>query len=710
MIDFTQGGARETLAPEDVAALRESGALIEDVRRERPRYFDGRFLAARDLIRDQQYFLAREADLGQSTGGGVTTGLRVARGGNADELLIETGHGLTPSGEITLLPRTLSIRLADIPLSEQLSARFGLRKLPQPPQHSRSGLYVLALRPVEFTANPIGAYPTSITGARTVEDGDTIEGTAIVLVPWNEDNGSDDLDTRRARAARTIFVEKRGGGVSANVLPLAMVALQNNIIAWLDMAMVRRELGADRADLPTLGVGGRSIRMAHLLQYQQHLVEAVARNGDRGFPAASKFPALPPAGPLPAGMIDVRNFTQNFFPAEIDVELAPIPEDELPALIDEALALPAIDFTVPVELLESTSVVVLCPVPRNEWRLVINRLQQQVTDTRTRRLLPAAANRLAARKPLELLQGLRLPRPIAQPVDAADPREQEWVRLASVPNLWFARRRNLAYREDLPGLPVPFSGLDDMDLDLNVRTRMDTTGLRERFDGVMSRTNSRSAAEITNLLSSDRIAGSPALTAVALGELSRADTLDTATVLAISSRLSAREAGTGIARLEEARPDVLGSRAALERIAANADWATIDTVARTAPTTVTTEVANTLAAGTQLRADLIESVQPRLDTRGGGLQGTTLFATQPTVFTSPTRSVGRATSPTRAASPAAAPAAAPRSVVSPARGAIARPSAATNARARPAAKAAAKKSSVKAKPAVKKSAAKKRTK
>src|SRR5262245_28899066 len=121
MIDFTAGAARETIAPADVEPLRAAGALIEDTRRERPRYFDGRFLAARDLIRDQQYFLAREADLGQASGGGVATGLRVARGTAADELALERGHGLTPAGELTMLPQNLTVRLANIPLAEQLS-------------------------------------------------------------------------------------------------------------------------------------------------------------------------------------------------------------------------------------------------------------------------------------------------------------------------------------------------------------------------------------------------------------------------------------------------------------------------------------------------------------------------------------------------------------------------------------------------------------
>ena len=65
-MDLRTATARPTLAAAEVAALRAAGVLIEDPRRERPRYFDGRFLAARDLIRDQQYILAREADLGRA--------------------------------------------------------------------------------------------------------------------------------------------------------------------------------------------------------------------------------------------------------------------------------------------------------------------------------------------------------------------------------------------------------------------------------------------------------------------------------------------------------------------------------------------------------------------------------------------------------------------------------------------------------------------
>ncbi|MDD3530786.1 MAG: hypothetical protein PHS77_13025, partial [Gallionellaceae bacterium] len=222
-MNLTQGAARATIKPDEAKTLRQAGVLVDDPRRDRPRYFDGRFLAARDLIRDQQYFLTREADLGRAAGSGVAQGLFVAPGATPQAIRIDRGHGITPAGELVLLPRHLDLNLADIPLAEQYSARFGLSRLPAPPMRSRTGLFVLALRPVEFTANPVGAYPTSLTGPRTVEDGDVIEATAVVLVPWSDDGAADDLEARRGRAARAVFGEGKADGVSANVLPIAML-------------------------------------------------------------------------------------------------------------------------------------------------------------------------------------------------------------------------------------------------------------------------------------------------------------------------------------------------------------------------------------------------------------------------------------------------------------------------------------------------------
>ncbi len=103
---------------------------------------------------------------------------------NPDTVIIRAGQGITPAGELVLLSSDLTIELSDLPDEQNLDSQFNLASIPNTPARTRSGLYVLALRPVEFTANPIASYPTSIQGTRTTQDGDIVEATAVSLVPY----------------------------------------------------------------------------------------------------------------------------------------------------------------------------------------------------------------------------------------------------------------------------------------------------------------------------------------------------------------------------------------------------------------------------------------------------------------------------------------------------------------------------------------------
>jgi hypothetical protein len=601
-IQLIQGAARELVNPADVAALRGSGVLVEDPRRERPRYFDGRFLAARDLIRDQQYFLTREADLGRAAGSGVAHGLEVSAGSTPSSLRITAGEGITPAGELVLLPQQLDINLANIPAAELLSAKFGLARIPNPPARSRTGLYVLALRPVEFTANPVGAYPTSLTGPRTVEDGDVIEATALVLVPWQDDGAADSLQARRGRAARTIFTQEARAIASANVLPVAMLALQSNTIVWIDEALVRRELGADRGDLPGLGFAPRGLRMAHLMQHQAHLADVVAMMSGRSFPAATQFPALPPAGPLPPGVIDTRDFTQRYFPTQVDVDFSIVPDDELPALVEEALALPPIDFLSSEAALDLTAVLILAPVPRADFRSVLAKL-----NSRTRLLKPAAPNLVAQRKPLEILQRLRLPLTLTVP-DVANPSDAEWTRLANLPTLWYVRRRNLAYRDDLVGNGVAATGTEELALESAVTARMASLGLTTQFNRVMDAATSKAAWSVVSLLAMPHIVASPTLSAAAVGALQAKINahaqrrLTNADALSVGNELNSGTAGTGLLNLETTVAGGVSPRA-LVQLASNDAWRKLDATASRASGAQLTQLGARLAATPPAAAD-----------------------------------------------------------------------------------------------------------
>src|SRR6476659_2699272 len=96
----TNGSNRDPLNgldPDFRETLINAHVLVGDPRRWRPRWFDGRFLAASDLQAEQNYFLVRQSDLGRAAGSGVIEGLEVAvidnPGEAPDQLTISPGHG-----------------------------------------------------------------------------------------------------------------------------------------------------------------------------------------------------------------------------------------------------------------------------------------------------------------------------------------------------------------------------------------------------------------------------------------------------------------------------------------------------------------------------------------------------------------------------------------------------------------------------------------
>jgi len=442
----TQGPARESLNREAIDKLRSS--VVLDERRTRPLYFDGRFLAARDLVREQQYFLTRQADLGRAGGTGVVHGLLVERHASATRLVVHPGHGVTATGELVVVPEELEIDLSDLPQIQRLDLSFGLIEIPREPARNRTGLFILALRPVEFSSNPIATYPTTLDGQRSLHDGDIVEGVVVTLIPY-PDEGAGSYEERRSKVAYDVFVRAGAKGIAAPVLPLAMVAVSGGYVQWVDPFLVRREVGADHGDVLGLGFAPRALREAHLLQYDHHLREVMQLRGNQGqdFAAADYFRALPPAGRFPRAAVNATEFTQVFFPPTVEVDLSIVPDDELPALLEESLLLPPIDLTRSAEELDSTSVLVLVPVPRAQLATLSYEL-----GTAERTLAPAAPWSMATARPLQTLQSLSLP-PTLLPASRQGVQTQaRWAALLGRSDmLWFVRRRNLHVRGDVLG-------------------------------------------------------------------------------------------------------------------------------------------------------------------------------------------------------------------------------------------------------------------
>ena len=462
MFNPTSGPAREKLTWETAQALETARAMVHDDRRVRSFFFDGRFLTAKDLTREQNYFLTRQADLSRANGTGVMHGLTVTPSQDRTTLTVRLGHGLTPGGELVVVPRDLTgIRLDDIPEIQRLDAAFGLAPVPRELARSRSGLYVLVLRPVEYTANPVASYPTSLGAARTTQDGDIIEAVALTLIPYPDPVGGGTFETRRSRAAHEVFAGAGMRNLPVDALPLAMLALDRGTLRWLDTFLVRREVGAEQRSVVGFGIAARELREAHALQYQQHLKEVLQARRAAGqserFLASEHFFTLPAAGTLPAAAIEAGSLTEFYFPPEVDVELTVVAEDELGAILDESLQLPPIDLTQTGEALESVSILVMVPVARHGMAQRLEGLRE-VLRAAPLKLRAAAVGQVARRLPAHALLDLTR-RWQVQPVPEApvtDLVEAAWSELLSGSRtLWYACRRSLPHRHSAAGQPLP---------------------------------------------------------------------------------------------------------------------------------------------------------------------------------------------------------------------------------------------------------------
>jgi hypothetical protein len=578
MFDSTRGASREEIDLEEYKALLANGTITADDRRRRPLWFDGRFLDAAALNSEQNYILGRQADIARVAGVGVVNGLEIEHlGDRARSVKISAGHGITPAGEMVMIGDATVIDLADVPEIRRLDASFGIAEIPKQTAINRSGLYILALRPVEYTGHPVASYPTSINGTRSVEDGHIIEATAITLIPYPDQSARVELDQRRKHVAREIFIDASTRGQPTGVLPLAMIALNLGVIQWLDMFMARREVGALDHDIFGLGLSPRALKEAYLRQYYNQLFEILdsGTTGLNRMTASEHFSALPAAGPMPAASIDSTDFTQSFFPTEMDVDLSIIAEDELPALIEDSYALPAIDLTLQAEQFESTSIMVVIPVSRARLRQLSLTLRSL-----THPILAAAPGLVAKRKPITALRTLDL-RKFTSPFVSVDPDTTSWRQeLASVETLWYIRRRNLSYRQQVVSLPIGLVREESV-IESAVTERFKLLGLTNTVGNIKRRGTTLAEGEIMNLFSSPVMLEAPEVTVkAAVKEINSLETVDRASVLAVTERFTVTDFGEGVTRLENANPTLTSSKKKTDLLAASGKLPEIDLLSK----------------------------------------------------------------------------------------------------------------------------------
>jgi hypothetical protein len=528
------------------------GSVFVDNRRSRPRWFDGRFLKAADLNREAGYFLTRQADLALATGTGVVEGLMVSSDQRNTVIKITKGHGMTFDGERVFLPEDVTLGLNNIALSDELNVKMGLSRKPAPPDRSRSGIYIIALRPLEFTANPTSSYPVDVDGKREMRDGTIIEATAVTLIPFSYPaEAVKSKQARRAQVAHQLFTESTEYQIPSYTLPLAMIELRRGNILWLDNYMVRREMGSVYSDVLGFGYTPRAIRRSHFKQYDDMIGDIVddrkRTNGSLRFAATEYFVSLPSAGRLPTPCVDLNTFTQYYFPDAMGVEMSIIPEDEMDLLIEESMLLPPVLLNDENAIL-TTSIMIFLPLPRHIF----------YSQTKTIKKLPDTI-----RFPIKTIRSRFTPRDYVAEFQAKLPdfvaskasneaalKEVAWKRLLSEsPFVWYIRRRNVSYKEPITGTAVHVMTNEHQD-ETDMRRYQRTLKLYDEFTNLKIKGSAAADLEMVRLLTIPKFSTSEILMRSALKEFGETKKLDERFAASVSLRFADRQVGTGLDKIE----------------------------------------------------------------------------------------------------------------------------------------------------------------
>ena len=381
----------------------------------RTNYFDGQLLKAADLNRDQIYLDERLLELGQVFGAGIVRGLEPSL--HSGHLLeISPGIAIAPSGRVLQLSNTaLRIDLLD----SGLIATLNDGRIRSPAR----GLHALALTHTQVVDGVAEAFPKDLSTPRAPHVAAWAEGVELRLMPLPLPLPRQDEIAVRAGLARELLSGgERLALPSDDAVALGLIAVERGRILWLDRGLLRRP----QRPLNTPDAIQRDLAV-HYQELMQAVLAARRSAGLRGaFAASQYFRVLPPWGPLPQEAIDPVGGSQQFFPHDYEVAIAPVRRSELSAVLADSARLAPID----LERDADCDVMVLVPMSDSAFALRARQLEAPAE------FRPRALGRLAN---LDRLALRILPRPPIHRVDTdadvwraiwaeADPSELIYVR------------------------------------------------------------------------------------------------------------------------------------------------------------------------------------------------------------------------------------------------------------------------------------------
>lgn len=396
-----QGEVALAIAP--AMALR----VDADPALKRARFSIGRTLTPQVLQNEQEARSQRSNGLLQAMATGVIRGFNApfvqANTGSA-RIDVSAGLGIA-QGEDVVLPAAVRLNAALISVAyESLESagplwtdleRRSLREMPSVPlgmlasKFAGRGLAnaaVLIARPIRLLRNlspdvggPCHDDTDPASQRLAFEDAIRFEW---VLWP-HRDNPLPAPDTAwRNRLAWRIFDAEATGKTwpwQGLGLPIALAGFEDMAagrLLFLDSHAVVREGGGMRARTPLLNAGtgaglNEPLAQAQVLQLSEHLAE-LSLDDLTAAQLPSQFDRLPPAGLLPASVVNFLQARQSIFPPTWSVSAQVISDDMVEALVAESARL------APLSLSRAEQVELLVPVPGAQFNPDLLRLDEPV--------------------------------------------------------------------------------------------------------------------------------------------------------------------------------------------------------------------------------------------------------------------------------------------------------------------------------------------
>jgi hypothetical protein len=381
---------------------------ILDRRVQSPNYFQGRLLAASDLVAERDAHLVRQRMLGRAIGQGIVEGLWVAKAAATEPAVtVSKGLAINAEGQLLSLAEDQTLALTEVIAEDSATAEACLFKPCDPPETAAiptgEGFYLLVMSPTsryEETA-PMRALQTDKASPSCGRKW-AVPGVSFRLQSFNPLHVPELSDSTRDSLASLLtdpsspaalsrlrnliahvclgsdaipaytadpWVIESGAPLLASYgtvdylhgldlvtdcdLPLALIYWTGKGLQFVDCWAVRRRPvpPALSTDWPSLsGQRLRAENEARLLQFQDHIATLLAATTSATLQATDYFRFLPAAGLLPVqGTNRLRGFTYlAFFTGKTfrDPTIF-IDGSRLRALIDDSFRYPPVDLSAP---------------------------------------------------------------------------------------------------------------------------------------------------------------------------------------------------------------------------------------------------------------------------------------------------------------------------------------------------------------------------